>query len=556
MQTRFMSLFRNKNIFFLLLIIILAVILRFIWLDRFPPALYTDETNQGYNAYSVLNTLHDEHGNFLPLSFRSFGDWKPPLPTYIMIPFIYVFGLNEISVRLPSAILGAGSILLLFYLVREMFPQIKGLNKIALLSVLFLTVSPWHILQSRSAMLVIVSLFFFECGVLFFLLGLRKKYMLILSSLMFVLSVYSYYGMRIITPLFILFLFIYYRKKSTFTGRSTVTALLLGLLLLLPLGISFLKDSDVVLGRARTVSVFYDQGVRLTQWKLITEDGIKAPPFITRFYHNAVYMYASRIVRNFLIHFEPKYLFLIGDTSPPFQIPGMGIIYLTDGVLIFLGIISFIKNKYPSKLFMSVWIILSILPAALTFMVPASNRTFNAVIIYAVLASLGAYYLYGKIKFKRIAAIIFTVILILNTSYFMNQYFLVLSQKHADWWNYGWKETVLSVSKIQSNYNDVVVSDINGMPYIYFLFYRQFDPRKYQKTAMRTYVADRFGFEHVEGFDNYYFPNNLYIDDVINNMQPKTVYVIPSSQIKGKVRIFDTIYYPDGKPVNMIITNE
>lgn len=551
-----MNLFKTKISFYLFIIILLSVILRFFWLDRFPPSLYTDETDQGYNAYSVLKTLKDEHGSYLPLSFRSFGDWKPPLPTYLMIPFISVFGLNEISVRLPSAVLGTGSVLIIFFLVREMFIGYSYRNKIGLLAALFLAVSPWHILESRSAMLVIISLFFFESGVWLFLVGLRKKNSLILSSLMFVFSVYSYYGMRIITPLFILFLLIHYREKIVFTGRSMLTAFLLGFLLLTPLGVSFLKESDVVLGRAKTVSVFYDQGVRLTQWQLITQDGIEAPPFITRFYHNAVYMYGNRIIKNFLSHFDPKYLFLVGDTAPPFQIPDMGILYLVDGVFILTGIVFLIRRKGPSKLFMAVWVFLSISPAALTFMVPASNRTFNAVVIYEILVAAGTYYIFGKIKFKSVTALILTAVLIYNTAYFLNRYFLILPQKHADWWNYGWKETVRSVAKIQSDYDDVVVSDINGMPYIYFLFYQIYDPRKYQDTALRTYVSDKFGFEHVDGFGNYYFPNSLYFEDVVTNPMPKTVYVIPSTQVKGKVRIFDTIYYPDGKPVNMIITHE
>ena len=468
-----MNLFKSKNNLLIFLIIILAIILRFIWLDKIPPSLYSDEAGQGYNAYSILKTGKDEHGVFLPVSLRSFGDWKPPLPTYLMVPFIYVFGLNEISVRLPSAVLGAWSVLIIYFLVREILANKSNRNKIGLLVALFLAISPWHILQSRSAMLVIISLFFFESGVWLFLLGLRKKYILILSSFMFVLSIYSYYGMRIITPLFILFLLIYHRKKILFTGRSTVIAVLLGLLLMLPLGISFLKESDVVLGRAKTVSVFYDQGVRLTQWKLITQDGIDAPPLVTRFYHNVVYMYANRIIKNYLIHFDPQYLFVIGDTSPPFQIPGMGILFLTDGILILIGSVVLLKHRYPFRWLFFVWLCLSILPASLTFMVPASNRTFNAVVIYVFLASLGTYYLYGKIKYKRVSAIIFSVILILNTAYFMNNYFLVLPHKHADWWNYGWKETVMSVVKIQSNYNDVIVSDINGMPYIYFLFYQK-----------------------------------------------------------------------------------
>ena len=85
---------------------ILSAFLRLWHLGSIPSSLYSDEVDQGYNAYSLLKTGKDEHGKFLPVSLRSFGDWKPPLPTYLMIPSIMIFGLNEFAVRFPSAILG------------------------------------------------------------------------------------------------------------------------------------------------------------------------------------------------------------------------------------------------------------------------------------------------------------------------------------------------------------------------------------------------------------------------------------------------------------------
>lgn len=106
--------FKALTLFFLATIFILASLLRFSWLGEIPPSLYSDEAGQGYNAYSILKTGRDEHGEFLPVSLRSFGDWKPPLPTFLMIPFILGLGLNETAVRLPSAVLGLMTIFFKF----------------------------------------------------------------------------------------------------------------------------------------------------------------------------------------------------------------------------------------------------------------------------------------------------------------------------------------------------------------------------------------------------------------------------------------------------------
>ena len=198
--------FKSKSKILLGFIFILAILLRFIWLDKIPPSLYSDEADQGYNAYSIMKTGKDEHGVFLPVSLRSFGDWKPPLPSYLMIPAIAIFGLNEFSVRLPSAIFGVGSVILTFFLIYEIFRNNIFKTKLALLSSFFLTVSPWHILQSRSAMLVIIGLFFLEAGIYLFFKARSQPKFLLLSSTSFVLSIYSYYGMRVIAPLLIIYL--------------------------------------------------------------------------------------------------------------------------------------------------------------------------------------------------------------------------------------------------------------------------------------------------------------------------------------------------------------
>src|SRR3989338_10245063 len=104
----------KKRIFLLILILAIAAILRFYRLGSIPASLYSDEADQLYNAYSVLTTGKDEHGQFLPVSFRSFGDWKPPLQTYLMLPFIALLGSTETAARLPSSILGTGTIFLTY----------------------------------------------------------------------------------------------------------------------------------------------------------------------------------------------------------------------------------------------------------------------------------------------------------------------------------------------------------------------------------------------------------------------------------------------------------
>lgn len=90
----------------LIFIILLAAVLRLWNLGGVPLSPDWDEAALGYNAYSILHTGRDEYGKFMPVILKSFDDYKPALYAYTIIPFIAVFDLSVVAVRLPSALFG------------------------------------------------------------------------------------------------------------------------------------------------------------------------------------------------------------------------------------------------------------------------------------------------------------------------------------------------------------------------------------------------------------------------------------------------------------------
>jgi len=549
-----MTMFKiNKAVFFLILILSLATCLRLWKLDSIPPSLYSDEANLGYNAYSILKTFRDEHGIFLPVSLRSFGDWKPPLPAYLMIPPIYLFGLNEFSVRLPSAILGVGSVFLIYRLVNLIFLSASFRGKAALLSAFFLALSPWHLLQSRASMLVMVALYFLQLGVYFFLKGKTDRRNFYWGSFFLTVTFYAYYGMRLISPLLFLILIIY-NYREFFRKKIWLKSFLIVLLMITPLILGFIKNPDVVFGRAKTVSVFYDRGTDLRLWELTTQDGISADPLITRFFHNRPYQFGKKILSNFFTHFHGKFLFLEGDKSQPFETPGMGILYLFDGIFIPAGLFISLKLRSSFGKFFVIWLIISIFPAALTFMVPSSNRTFNAVIPLSVYFSLGFYYFSRKIHSRILAALFLTVVYFSAFTYFMKIYFISIPENYSHIWNYGWKQATGFVQKQAADYDNIIVSDV-GMPYIYFLFYNKYDPARFQKEAVRSYAADQFGFEHVLGFNKYLFINEMDWRETKNSLMDNTLYLVHKDRMGEEVGSAEVIKYQSGLPAVNIFRN-
>jgi len=93
-----MKYFFKKPALYLVLILVLAVFLRFYKIGQVPPSLNWDEVAMGYNAYSILKTGQDEWGRKFPLlGFESFGEYKLPVFVYATIPGVWLFGLNEVG---------------------------------------------------------------------------------------------------------------------------------------------------------------------------------------------------------------------------------------------------------------------------------------------------------------------------------------------------------------------------------------------------------------------------------------------------------------------------
>src|SRR3989344_3494255 len=128
-----------RNILFLILIVAIAFFLRFYKVTEVPPSLNWDEVSIAYNAYSVMKTGKDEWGVTFPVHFKAYGEYKLPAQIYVSIPGIYLFGLNELGVRITPVIYGTLTVLAVFLLAKELFLS----NTVGLLAAFLLSISPW-----------------------------------------------------------------------------------------------------------------------------------------------------------------------------------------------------------------------------------------------------------------------------------------------------------------------------------------------------------------------------------------------------------------------------
>lgn len=172
---------------FLLVIIVIAVFLRFYQLSSIPPGLYVDEASIGYNAYSVLTNGTDEHGQAYPLWFKAFGEYKLPVYIYTTVISIAMFGKNEFAIRFPSAFFGSLTILIVYFFIKELLVYSADKIKIQFkylptMAAGILAVNPWHLQFSRVSYEATIALFLVLMGSWLLLLFYNTKKRIIFSS--------------------------------------------------------------------------------------------------------------------------------------------------------------------------------------------------------------------------------------------------------------------------------------------------------------------------------------------------------------------------------------
>lgn len=470
---------RTRRLFFLA-IVVLALILRFYKLSIVPPSLNWDEAAIGYNAYSLIKTGgFDEYGDFLPLAFRSFDDYKPPLYIYLTTVPVYLFGLNDFAVRFTSVIMGVMAVIFTYLLTFELFKN----QKIALLSMFFLSVSPWHLQSSRVAFEAGLSVFLLSAGLWAFLKGLRENCRwLLISAIIFGLNFYAYHSLRVFSPLLSLILIFLYRKELLIKWKYTLIATLIVFIILIP----FISIATSISGlmRFKGTSIFFLPEPLEESTNRIDEDKKINQEILGNIFHNRSIVYLKVIMENYLSHFKPEFLFFDADV-PTHHAPDIGLLYLWDLPFILLGVYYLFKKDYGRPtIILASWFLFGPIASSFTWGVPNSLRTEVILPTYQIFTALGIYFTYLTLKsiskiFVKLLRAVICLLFLFNFSYYLHQYYVHLNRDFAKDWNYGRKEAVEYVSQLADSYQKIIVSPNLDQAYMHFLYYLKYDPNKY-----------------------------------------------------------------------------
>jgi 4-amino-4-deoxy-L-arabinose transferase-like glycosyltransferase len=546
-----MSKFIKWNYLILFIILALSLFLRFYKLNVNPPSLDWDEASLGYNAYSILKTGADEYGNKLPLSIRSFDDYKPAVYVYLDVPSVALFGLNETGVRFPSALIGFLSVIAVYFSVKEVFNNWDNdsKEKLALLSAFFWGISPWSLQFSRAAFEGNVGLFFFILGLLIFLKSLRNPKLVFLSAASFVLSLYSYHSFRLIIPLFAVVALIYFWREIWASKKYFILGCFFAAILTIPILLSFTGTSGSA-ARLSMVSLFSDTTVISNSVKETQRDQLNKD-LVGSVFDNRRLVYSLAVAKSYFAHWNPDFLFFHGDSGVQHHAVNMGMLYLWDLPFILIGLYALLNKRTKRSLLLLIIFLIAPLPAAISTGSPHPVRAIAMAPELSIFAALGVYYLFfqdKKIRNKIFLSVV-SLLLLFNFAYYLHQYYVNTPVEYGYFWQYGNKQAVLDAKSLEDKYSKVIFTYTYDQPYIYYLFYNKTDPSWYQKNWNYLGTGQVERMRRVIG--KYEFRNiNWGQDKTLKN----TLLIGSPQEIPANAHgLIKTIYYLDGTVAYRIV---
>jgi hypothetical protein len=150
---------------------------------------------------------------------ETWGSGMSALNSYLMIPFIALFGMHTWVIRLPQFICSCLTLPVVYRLVSKMINKNAGL-----MALLYLAVSPWSIMSARWGIDCNLAPAFLLFGFYFFVMGADNAKYFLLSAFFYGAGLYSYITIWPIMPVLLVLMTIY----LLYTKRLKVSPYLVG----------------------------------------------------------------------------------------------------------------------------------------------------------------------------------------------------------------------------------------------------------------------------------------------------------------------------------------
>lgn len=489
--------FQNKRarLSLVLFILFLSFCVRLFGVTSVPPSLYWEEVALGYDAYSILHTGKDHHGHWFPIvALESFGDYKPALYAYTIIPFLPVFGLSTLAIRFPSVISGVILTYLVGLIARCLYQSNQEKNSnagffVQVTAMIFVMISPWAIQFSRGGWEVNLATTLVSAGIYFGLLAkknltankLKSSLMYyLLCAVTFICAMYTYHATRLIAPVMGLVLaaplFLDWRKHL----RLIVVLGVFSVIGIAPIALSLFQPQ--VNHRLQETSAF--GSLTEIQTSNMFVETFHSNILAKILFHRYVF-YGKTILANMFSHLRLDYLFISGDSNPRHSVQYFGLFYPFDSVLLLFGIFALIRNWKKSYHLLWIWWIVAVFPASLTTGTPHALRTLPSLPVWIILMALGALELktiVSHTRFSKVFILCVTSIILGQTLMYSHFYFTIYPTLYDHEWQFGYQQLIHSIHEQATEKEPIYITREQGRPAMYYWFFSQTDPKRVQEA--------------------------------------------------------------------------
>jgi len=486
----FISVYKFELITIIFLII--GFILRLYKIGQVPLGFNQDEASLGYDAYAILNYGIDRNGISIPVHLIAWGSGQNALYAYLCMPFIKLFGLTVFAIRLPMALIGCISLIVMKKLL-----EIVGNPKITAIGIFIFSIMPWHIMKSRWGLESNIFPDLILLAVLLIILGVKnKKGFLYTGCAVLGLSAYAYGTSYFFLPVFSLILFIYLLVHKIINYRRAIISFTIIFFVSLPI-ILFVLINKFGWNSIETLFFTIPKLNSARQASILNLEG----------------NFFSAIFSN--IKGGLALLFLQTDGLPWNSIIFYGTHYIISLPFLALGIFAmFSKRGFKYDYVFFIWLITSLL---MLFVMSANINRINIIyipIIYFV--TLGIYTVISGIKGSWIP--VFATYSVVAAMFVFN--YFGSYQNTISYYFFNGLGNAIEYSE-EIGPSRVIVSNRINAPYIFELFYNRTDPNHYIDSVIKANPGAAF--ETISGYGKYIFE-----EINANTLENNTIYIIES----------------------------
>ena len=412
------KLFKDPSLWILFAIIVVAIILRFSYLNRVPAGISDDELDTVLTSRSVYYTGKTLEGIFSPFSFKS----VPPnalvpyarAPYMLLAPFTGLFQRGLAEVKLPFAIINVLTTMVLICISWILWGK-----RIAIYTAFVFSFNPWSIYFGRTAFDTPISIFFIYIFLLC-ILSLRNWWLL-LAFIPWFVGLYSYQGMIIVYPLILVIGVIgIWKIRGHVYGRPYLALVALGVITFFSFMVAFRDDRA---GTRMNEITTPNNPIIIARVDNQRRKSVQTP--INSIALNKFTVAGWQMLGQYIGAFSTEHLFVSGEQRSTFSVWSHGLFYSFEFVLLLIGLYTAYRINRNKTRFLIALIFIAPIPATISSVgVSYALRASFMYPIFCLFIAIGLATVCSIRRYNGLIKIGFVILYVIVITNFLHIYFI------------------------------------------------------------------------------------------------------------------------------------